>query len=175
MACSCRDKPQGRQSDWCATYRLPPAEKAPIWKDKLLIFSVRSSSHCLRQRISPTSKPNPSLSIKFIEIHRRKTPFSCEYQQPCAFIWCFSFFEDRERWVKGGSSYGPVFQCGTGLHRHHSSCSNWDHQPAVHGGQPGVKSWLPLSSKYCGQTPGSQINLFSVKLKIPVNSSCSSS
>lgn len=47
------------------------------------------------------SKPNPSLSIKFTQIHRGKTCFSCEYQEPCAFTWCFYFFEDRERWVKG--------------------------------------------------------------------------
>lgn len=94
MVCSCKDEPQGRQSDWCAIYSLPPVEKVPIWKDKLLIFSVRSSSHCLRWRMS---KPNPSLLIKFTQIHRGKTCFSCEYQEPCAFTWCFSFFDDRER------------------------------------------------------------------------------
>lgn len=89
--------PRG-DSDWCAIYSLPPVEKVPIWKDKLLIFSVRSSSHCLRWRISPMSKPNPPPSIKFSQIHRGKTCFSCEYQEPCTFSWCFSIFEDKGRW-----------------------------------------------------------------------------
>lgn len=48
MVCSWKEKPQGRQSYWCAMYGRPPAEKAPILKDKLLIFSIRRSSHCLR-------------------------------------------------------------------------------------------------------------------------------
>ena len=57
-------------------------------------------------------KPNPSLSIKFTQIHRAKTRFSCEFQEPCAFTWCFSFFEDKERRVKDASSYSQCFSVG---------------------------------------------------------------
>lgn len=110
---------------------LPPVEKAPNWKGKLLIFTVRCSSRSLRWRISPMSKPNSCLSLKFTQIHKGKKlwlqptvlrgpysafpsllPFSSKCQEPHVVTLGFSSFEGRERQLKSASSHGLRFGVG---------------------------------------------------------------
>lgn len=55
------------------------------------------------------SKPNPSLSIKFTQIHSRKTCFSCEYHEPCGFTWFLLFWGQRK---VGASSCDQCFSVG---------------------------------------------------------------
>lgn len=172
MVCSCREKPRGRQSYWCATHGLPPVEKAPNWKGKLLIFTVRCSSRSLRWRISPVSKPNSCLSLKFTQIHKGKktliatdcaawslqrlpllAAFLIEVPGTACCYLGFLLFWGQGKAAEECFFPRPSFWCGPGLHGRHGSHSGWDHRSAVHGGQPGLQTWPPPNRDYCGQAP----------------------